>query len=112
MDLFDHLIKTGNVVDAIQTIGLVVIAIYGFGIRRAMNNFKELQALDGVVDEIGVRITALEQSAKHAPTHGDLAAIYNRLNGMSDGLSEMRGTLDGVRRGQERIEEYLLNRKD
>lgn len=112
MNWIESLIHGGNFIDAIQTIGLFVIGIYGWGIRKAMNNLRELQKLDAEVDGVEKRLTAIEHITSHAPTHTDLAAIYGRINLMAERQSEMNGTLSGIQRGLDRVEEHLLNRKD
>ncbi|CQR43707.1 hypothetical protein THICB3320757 [Thiomonas sp. CB3] len=112
MEFFDHIIRSGTIIDAIQTIGLFVIGVYGWGIRKAMNNLRQLQKLDGEVDGVDKRVTALEHTIRHAPTHTDLAAIYGRINLMAERQSEMNGSLAGIQRGLDRVEEHLLNRKD
>lgn len=112
MNWIDHLIQTGSAIDAIQTMVLVIIGIYGWGIRKAMNNLKELQQLDADVDSVDKRLTAIEHTTRHAPTHADLAAIYGRINLMAERQSEMNGTLSGIQRGLDRVEEHLLNRKE
>ena len=112
MNWIDHIIQTGSVIDAIQTMVLVVIGIYGWGIRKALNNLKELQQLDADVDSVDKRLTAIEHTTRHAPTHADLAAIYGRINLMAERQSEMNGTLSGIQRGLDRVEEHLLNRKE
>lgn len=37
------------------------------------------------------RITTLEANAKSAPTHDDLAKMYERINGVADQLKELIG---------------------
>lgn len=112
MNWIDHIIQTGSVIDAIQTIGLVIIGIYGYGVRKAVNNLKKLDQLDSEVESVDKRITAMEHTARHAPTHADLAAIYSRINLLAERQSETNGTLSGIQRGLDRVEEHLLNRKD
>lgn len=112
MSWIDHIIQTGSVIDAIQTVGLVIIGIYGFGIRKAVNNLKKLDQLDSEVESVDKRITAMELTSRHAPTHADLAAIYSRINLLAERQSETNGTLSGIQRGLDRVEEHLLNRKD
>lgn len=110
MNWIDSVIHGGNLIDAIQTVGLFVIAIYGFGIRKAVNNLKKLDELDLEVEGVDKRLTAIEHTAKHAPTHTDLAAIYSRINLLAERQSETNGTLSGIQRGLDRVEEHLLNR--
>ena len=112
MNWIDSLIHGGDLIDAIQTVGLFVIAIYGFGIRKAVNNLKKLDELDLEVGVVDKRLTAIEHTAKHAPTHTDLAAIYSRINLLAERQSEMVGSLTGIQRGLDRVEEHLLNRKE
>ncbi len=112
MNWIDHIIQTGSVIDAIQTIGLVIIGIYGYGVRKAMNNLAQLQQLDADVESVDKRLTAIEHASRHAPTHADLAAIYGRINLLAERQSEMVGSLTGIQRGLDRVEEHLLNRKE
>lgn len=112
MSWVEHVISGATLLDALQTIVLFVIGVYGWGIRKAMNNLKELQQLDADVESVDKRLTAIEHTARHAPTHADLAAIYGRINLMAERQSEMNGTLSGIQRGLDRVEEHLLNRKE
>ena len=42
------------------------------------------------------RLTKLEMSAANAPTHADLAKVYEKLNRVAESNSRMEGQLDGM----------------
>lgn len=110
MSWIEHLLQGATVIDAIQTIGLFVLGIYSVAIRKAMTGLKEVQVIDTAVQGVDKRLTAIEHTTRHAPTHADLAAIYSRINLLAERQSEMVGSLSGIQRGLDRVEEHLLNR--
>lgn len=112
MSWVDHLLQGATIIDAIQTLGLFVLGIYSVAIRKAMSGLKEVQLIDAAVQGVDKRLAAVEHSTRQAPTHGDLAAIYSRINLLAERQSETVGVLSGIQRGLDRVEEHLLNRKD
>ena len=51
---------------------------------------------DGRIDKAAERLAALEADARRAPTHEDLARIYDRINVLATNQSETKGTLDNM----------------
>jgi hypothetical protein len=61
--------------------------------------------------DINDRLTRVERDLEHVPSHDDLGKIYERLNGVDKGLSEMKGEFVAVRRGLDMIHQFLLDKK-
>jgi len=61
--------------------------------------------------EMNNRLTRVERDLEHVPDHDDLAAIYERLNGVDKGVSELKGEFAAVRRGVDMIHTFLLEKK-
>ena len=59
------------------------------------------------VEKIGNRLTKLETGAI---SQTDLAAVYDRVNGISDQVSNLSGKMDGVKGAVDMIQDHLLNK--
>lgn len=60
-------------------------------------------------DELGKRIAEIESDSKHAPKHGDLSKIYERLNTVAGKVDDQGGELRAIRRSLDLINQHLLN---
>jgi hypothetical protein len=54
------------------------------------------------------RLITVEACVEHVPKHGDLAAIYERINTIGGKVDEMSGELRGFRRGIDLIQQHLM----
>ena len=52
------------------------------------------------------RLTRLESASVNAPTHADLAKVYEKLNRVAESSSRMEGQLDGI----DATQRLILNR--
>lgn len=64
--------------------------------------------LDGRLDDHSARIARLEEAARHAPTHNDLAKIYTELNGVRQSVDLVQGEVTGIRTNTTLITQHLL----
>lgn len=60
--------------------------------------------------DIHKRLSVVEVSCGTSPTHNDLGGVYDRINEVSDQVSNLTGTVQGVSRNVDLITEHLLNR--
>jgi predicted nucleic acid-binding Zn-ribbon protein len=72
--------------------------------------FKRMEEdLEGKAPHYNERISYLEANAKKSPTHDDLAELHEKINGVSNDISELTGQFSGVRTLLETLHRYLLN---
>jgi hypothetical protein len=72
-----------------------------------------MEQIDERVDKHADRITRAEIRLDHMPTHKDISEISTRIEAMHGEISRMSGTLSGVNRAVDLMNEHLLaaNRK-
>lgn len=64
--------------------------------------------LDSRMDDHSSRIAKLEEAAKHAPTHNDLAQIYREMNAVRQSVDQLQGAFVGASKNIELITQHLL----
>lgn len=87
---------------------MVVVAVYSWILSRTKAN---KTAIDGIASEVhGVqkRLTRLETDVKHLPSHHDMAALHEKVNGVSRCMENVRGELTGISRTLALIQQALL----
>ena len=63
---------------------------------------------DGRLDAHGKQLARLEEAGKHAITKEDLGLIYERVNDVSESLSQLKGEFSGSNNTLKLIHEYML----
>jgi len=95
--------------DLAQWSTTIALAIYIYFSNRRKATTDSIVALDKVVSEQQLsnekRLSHVESEISHLPTHNDLKNINNTL-------SSMEGSLKGLTRAVDIMNEYLLNRKE
>jgi len=72
--------------------------------------FKRMEEdLEGKAPHYNERISYLEANAKKSPTHDDLSALHEKINGVGHDISLLTGEFSGVRNLLETLHRYLLN---
>lgn len=97
------------VMDLIQTIGMIVLGVYGWLMKRDMADAEEMLKLKEKLAEAEKKIALLEQRNHNAPTHQDLGDLHNRINDLSGAVRELVGVMSGVQRSLDRVETKLIN---
>ena len=92
--------------DVVQYLITIIVAVYVWTSNRAHARKKDMDSVKEVVVGIGTRVTKLETGAI---SKDDLAAVYNRVNAISDQVSNLSGKMDGIGKSVDMIQEYLLN---
>lgn len=87
---------------AINLMAVVWLALSG-------RNLVKKEALDAKLGAHSDRLTALETSIKHGPTHDDLKRIHTRLDKVCEDFSALSGELKGKGHTLDLIHEFLLN---
>lgn len=61
------------------------------------------------LDNHASRIKYLEACAEKAPSHKDLAEVYNAINGLASKVDKTSGQMDAVKATLGRMEQHLMN---
>jgi len=93
--------------------GGIGVYVYMSGKDTVTNGrISKLEAdIDAKIDQHGERIAKIEARAEKAPTHEDLAKIYDKINKQSECLSRLEGEFEGVKRTLQLIHETLMERR-
>lgn len=67
--------------------------------------------IDSKINTQGERIAKIEARAEKAPTHDDLARLYDKINKQSECLKRLEGEFEGVKRTLQLIHETLMERR-
>ncbi|MCP3941534.1 MAG: hypothetical protein GY710_08645 [Desulfobacteraceae bacterium] len=93
-------------VDVGQYIFGIIIAFYIWFSNRAKATDKDVQGVKKDMGKIESRVTKLEAGSI---SHDDLGKVYERMNKVSDQMSELTGTTKGIKGTVDIIQEHLLN---
>lgn len=113
----------------LQLAGLVVLGVYTHLTNKSKANSSAIETVredlqtehqnlqddqDNLKDRLALcerRQDFLEGQQAHAPTHGDLSKMHDRLNEFSEGLHGARGEMVTLSRQLSMVNQYLLNNK-
>lgn len=102
--------------------GLNVVALWGsWSVTRGIPSHANVQAvaasvialktnIEGRMTEQDKTIARLDEAVKHAPTHTDIKELSKRIEELHGDLKEVVGSLTGIRRAVDLMNEYLLNK--
>lgn len=118
--LFDDYDRLRFWVDVFMALFVVVSAGCGFWIgrwqalRSRQESLKdELAAMVGKqtakLSELRADLTALERQVGSLPSHDDLGQVYARISTMDNNLAKLMGQVEGMSRGLDNINHFLLN---
>ena len=85
------------------------IGVWVWLANRLNAKSKEVEKVNTSVVLISERVSKLETEKAHSLSHEDLAAVYERINGMAEEVANLAGKMDGVKGAVDMIQEYLLN---
>tara|TARA_R110002050_G_scaffold269917_1_gene412437 strand:- start:53635 stop:53967 length:333 start_codon:yes stop_codon:yes gene_type:complete len=91
------------------TIGLFGNWLYMWLTNRQRVNKAEIEQVNKSVYLLTNQISLFEEKLKGTPTHNDLSNIYNRINGMSQDISEMTGAVKALTTQMSLINQHLIN---
>lgn len=83
--------------------------IWNWMISRSMANKKAIDGIRDAHSELADRLTKVEGHIDHAPTHNDLAKIYEYMREVAEDVNKMSGYMEGLSRSMDRVENKLLN---
>jgi len=68
----------------------------------------DVKSIDQQVSKQGQRLAAIEADVENGITKEDLAAVYNRVNEVVQATLPMKGRLEEISKGMERIDKHLI----
>jgi cbb3-type cytochrome oxidase subunit 3 len=95
--------------DVFLSICLLASILHNWISNKSRVNKKEIEQVNDAVLKLKDRVVQVEGQMKNAPTHTDLSNIYNRINGVSQDISEMSGAMKAMTSQLSLINEHLLN---
>lgn len=100
--------------DVFQLLLTGVVAVYVWLTSRHRVTTSAIRKLEEDVDQRldnqGDRLTRVEQVVESLPRHKDIGQVYDRLNALHGQLQKLTGTVGGVARQLELVNDHLLNR--
>lgn len=89
---------------------LVGIYVWITSRNRATNGrISKLETdVDDRLENLSARLIALEERAKHAPTHEDFKRVHERLDKLSEEVGELCGTVKALVRQLDLVNQHLL----
>ncbi|AUZ85796.1 DUF2730 family protein [Methylophaga nitratireducenticrescens] len=95
--------------DVFLSICLLASLAHNWVSNKHRVNKKEIDQVNTAVVSLTGRVLQVETQMKSAPTHSDLSNIYNRINGMSQDISEMTGAMKAMTSQLSLINEHLIS---
>lgn len=84
-------------VNILVTVGLWLYVRNSDRHEKIDERFNDIERnFDTRMDKATERLSALEADARRAPTHEDLARIYERINALASGQAETKGAVDSL----------------
>lgn len=77
--------------DTLQIVFNVMMIAWAIWAFVAQRRAARKDHVDMAITLLRDRMMEVEQTAKHAPNHGDLTSIYGRIDTMAQGLATMQG---------------------
>lgn len=93
--------------DAIQSVALVLIAIYKFFVGKDEDNSTAIKDVDVRVDEIEKEMISMKS---HLLDEQTVSELYNRLNSLNREIGELQKELQASTRILNIVHTHLMNR--
>ncbi len=109
--------------DLVQTGATLAVGAYVWFVNRDRVTHSRITVLEQTVDKrldgAEARLAKVEADCGHLPKHGDLARVYDRINGVAgkvgdvgSAVSELGGEMRAMRRSIDLINQHLINRRE
>lgn len=99
--------------DVVQLVLTGAVGFYVFLTNRHRVTTGAIKTLehdvDRRLDQQNERLTRVEQDIKSLPNHQDIGQVYDRLNAVHGELQKLTGTVGGLTRQLELVNDHLLN---
>jgi outer membrane murein-binding lipoprotein Lpp len=96
--------------DLLLAVGVVAVGVYTWWVTRGQATKAAIDAVGERVDHVEHRVARVEQDVKHLPTHDDVMDLSAKISNLHGDLRELRGSMKGVERSVQLINEHLINK--
>lgn len=96
------------VLDLLVSAGMIAVGIYTWWVSRRQATTAAIDAVDERVSEVEGRVAQAEQELRHVPTHSDVSELSHRIAGLHGDLREIKGSLAGLSRSVDLMNEHLI----
>lgn len=108
--------------DILQTIGVLVLAVYTWLTNRHKANRDAITQVDknhkaaiedihGHLHEINRKVDLQERDIRHLPNHEDISRLHEKVNKVGESIKEVQGELKNINRTMALVNDHLLNGK-
>lgn len=80
----------------VQTVFAGAAGIYAWIIARTKSNRDEIEAVSREVSELSDSVARLEARIESMPSHRDIGALHEKINGVGQSVNRISGELVGV----------------
>ncbi len=84
----------------------VVIGIYSWITNKDKAQAKDIKEIKGEIQGVENRVTKLEAGSI---SHADLSKVYQKINDVGNDVSELNGSIKGLKESVGLIHQHLLN---
>lgn len=96
--------------DMVVMFGVVAVGIYSWWISRNQAIKSDIFAVCGRVELVEERVTLVERDIRSMPTTADIFELNQRIACLHGDLREIKGTLKGLSRAVDLMNEHLISR--
>lgn len=90
-------------------IGAIAAAVYSWWAARNKTTRAAIDQVQGRVEDVESRIQSVETDLRHMPTQSDIKDLASQIAGVRADMKEISGTLQGVGRAVDLMNQYLLD---
>lgn len=76
--------------------------------KKSADETSHYSSLKDEIADMGERIGVVEENVKHLPTAGDLRALQQSINQLSNGIGRLEGAQQGTTRQVDLMNSYLM----
>ena len=96
--------------DAIQLAGIIAIGIYSWWISHNRAHAVQLDELNTKINQNEQQIAEIKKDIDRQPGHDEIQSLRKEIGELRTEMAETRGTLNGVNKFSDLLNEYLINR--
>lgn len=94
--------------DVLQMLVTAAIALYLWQARKHTATNARVSELESDVALHGDRLSRIEVAMRGLPTHDDIGGVFQRISEVHGDVRQMRGSLEGLSRSVDLINQHLL----
>lgn len=92
---------------ALSALGLTLLKMYGRHARETVTG-EDMKVVWGVIEDLRIRLAAVEADSSRAPTHQDLSSLKSEIAGMSAAVTGLQETLRAMQTTLQQLVENEL----